>query len=412
VAAAAHLCSGGRDGGIFQLSRLDFETLALRHRPDLSPEQVNQLFTFANLSGSGRISLEEFRNAFAMQAVVAAPPAAKTCLRPLATATQQAKQQRPQSRESERRRRHRTQPSGSLEQSPRHAGFDSGPPLASLVPRILSWLPPMVFLQATVAAAKSWSLSWYAEATGAVIVPDGRKTINEAINAAADGPAVSVCNSRSAVVFVRPGVYSEAVRVARTCVVCGVGPNGAVIVEAPACEGALGFVGEQRARVVNLTLRCRVQAIRGQCVNIPAGSTMLEACCVEGSVVACGATTVPRLLNCVIRGSPSSGLRFSDGCCGEVRGCTIEGHKLHGVLAERGAQPRVHECRIADNGGAGIRLNLGQGPGVSVTPPNDTPANVVGNELVNNAGGDVSMAPGFIEGEDEDDGAPLFDLFS
>lgn len=254
-------------------------------------------------------------------------------------------------------------------------------------------------------------MSWYAEATGAVIVPDSRKTINEAINAAAEGAAGSGCGNRSAVVFVRPGVYPEAVRVARTCVVCGMGPTGAVVVEAPACEGALGFVGEQGACVVNLTLRCRVQAIRGQCVNIPAGGPMLEACCIEGSVVACGATTAPRLLNCVIRGSPGSGLRFSDGCCGEVHGCTVEGHKSHGVLAERGAQPEVHECRIADNGGAGIRLNLGQGPGLSVTLPDDTPANVVSNEFVNNAGGDVSMAPGFIEGEDEDDGAPLFDLF-
>ena len=59
----------------------------------------------------------------------------------------------------------------------------------------------------------------------AVLVPDGAPTINAAINAAAhDG-----------VVLVRPGLYSESVRVTRDLTLCGLGPLGSVVVQPPGC---------------------------------------------------------------------------------------------------------------------------------------------------------------------------------
>ena len=59
----------------------------------------------------------------------------------------------------------------------------------------------------------------------AVLVPDGAPTINAAINAA----------GHDGVVLVRPGLYSESVRVTRDLTLCGLGPLGSVVVQPPGC---------------------------------------------------------------------------------------------------------------------------------------------------------------------------------
>jgi len=101
-----------------------------------------------------------------------------------------------------------------------------------------------------------------------------------------------------------------------------------------------------------------------------------------------------------------------------VRDCVVEGNKVHGILADRGAGPEVRANRIINNGGAGIRLLLGsrdaKGAGAR---PLEPPASIAGNELTGNKGDGISLGAGFAEGEDEagaaedDDEPPTFDLF-
>lgn len=363
------------------LSRAEFAELVLRHKPHLKPQQIKQLFSLVNTSGSGRVSMLEFKR-YNVSGV--APD---------------------RNQESTERRC-----TASLN---KHR-------LGSLLPRILSWVQPVDFLRAIVPSSRSWSLSWYAHAVRAVIVPDDAPTINAAINASGDTSCMTSAASRTGcgdgLVLVRPGVYPEAVRIARSCTVLGLGPWETVVIEAPGWESPLVFVREQSACVVNITVRCRVQAARGKCVYIPAGRPTLERCCIKGGVHACGDGTVPLLRNCNIQGSPGNGLHFSDACGGRVLGCIVEGHKLHGVLADRGAHPEFHGNRISKNGGAGIRVLLGTRDAKASPLPLDAPDNMAGNEIVDNVGGSMSLSGEFTEGDEDEDGdgndeEPVFDIF-
>ena len=66
-----------------------------------------------------------------------------------------------------------------------------------------------------------------------MLVPDGAPTINAAINAA----------GHDGVVLVRPGLYSESVRVTRDLTLCGLGPLGSVVVQPPGWEAAFVWGG-------------------------------------------------------------------------------------------------------------------------------------------------------------------------
>jgi len=286
------------------LSRAEFAELVLRHKPELRPQQLKRAFSFLNVSGSGRLTLAELQQCCPAQ----------------------------------------------------------GLPL--VLPELLSWVQPLEFLRAVVPTARCWSLAWYAGALRAVTVPDDAPTINAAINCsrsaspASDGPGAA--GHVGGLVLVRPGVYSEAVRVTRSCTLLGLGPREMVVIEAPKTEWPLNFVWEESAWVVNMTIRCRVAHTRGQCINVAAGRPTLERCCIEGGVRAAGENTRAVLRCCEVRGSPGNGIHFTDRCGGGVLGCTVQLSGLHGILADRGAHPDVRGNSISRNKGAGLCIFLGR----------------------------------------------------
>ncbi|CAK0794250.1 unnamed protein product [Prorocentrum cordatum] len=266
---------------------------------------------------------------------------------------------------------------------------------------VLPWLDPLDFLRCAAPLGRAWSLEWYVEANGAVVVPRDAATINEGINASAG--KVAGGPRRGGLVLVRPGTYKEAVRVACGCHVVGLGP-GQVVVEEPGCESALVLVQQVSACVRNLTLRCQRPENRGKVVYIPHGRPLLERCVVEGGVHVCGAATAPTLRRCRVLGSPGDGIHFSDGSQGTVADCVVEGHARHGVLADRGARPELRGNRIGRNRSCGVRFLRAAArvePGTEAVLVDPPAGFEQGNSLFENEGGDYSVGDFFFEGEEQ-----------
>jgi len=304
-------------------------------------------------------------------------------------------------------------------QPPGPSELAARPNLSEVLPMVLPWVHPAVYVYRIIPAATRWTLQWYTSAVGAVIVPDNEAKINAAINRsggadgedAATGPGPG---SPGGLVLVRPGLYQETVRITRSCFLFGLGPREKVVIEAPGWESPLVFVNGEDALVANVTIRCRIAATRGKCVYIPTGRPRLERCKVEGGVHACGSSTAPRLHVCEVCGSPGYGVHFSDGCAGEVLGCTLERNKLHGVLVDREACPNVTNNRFTGNSGFGVRIHAGKrGAKTSAPAPAELPHFLGSNDFIDNKEGDVFIGGGFEEGQedDEDDNEPAFSLF-
>ena len=88
---------------------------------------------------------------------------------------------------------------------------------------------------------RGWAaLKYFGLLERAVLVPDGAPSINAAINAA----------GHNGVVLVRPGLYSESVRVTRDLTLCGLGPRGSVVVQPPGWEAAFVWGGYSVGQVL------------------------------------------------------------------------------------------------------------------------------------------------------------------
>lgn len=291
----------------------------------------------------------------------------------------------------------------------------------TVLTNVVPWLSPVDFMRSVARTSSGLSLKWYLSHFSAAIVPDHASTINGAINVAT-GEAVQDAvtaetnlGSRSALVLVRPGHYSEAVRIAQTCTIVGFGPRQKVVVEAPGWESPLVFV-KGNAHVSNLTIRCRIMEMRGKCVYIPTGRVVIARCSIEGGVHACGGSTAPHVHGCEVTTSPGNGLHFSDCCHGRISGCVVSGHKGHGILVDRGALPCIVGNVIRENRGVGIRILLGERGASSRAPaPTEAPGEVGENDVSSNAGGDRFFGGHFADdqepSEDEDAMEELPDLF-
>lgn len=158
------------------------------------------------------------------------------------------------------------------------------------------------------------------------------------------------------------------------------------MIEATGWESPLVFVAAGQVLVQNLTIRCRIQETRSICIYCPVGQPVMESCVIEGGVHAAGASTAPTIQRCVIRGSPSHGAHFSDGCGGKLHACDVLGSKAHGVVLDRGARVTVAGNRIRESGACAIMALVGPKSGQVLSDP-PWPECIGDNELSGNAAG-------------------------
>jgi len=252
--------------------------------------------------------------------------------------------------------------------------------LQDLLPRIFGLVPPLEFIQSIAASCRQFSPSWYfALFPRCVVVPDEVQSINAAINRlgalAEEGTSLEETRQGPSrgLVLIRPGTYSESVRVTQNCYILGLGGKGTsrgqAVVEAPGWESALvfsglgvsGFGSGEDACVANVTFRCRNEQMRGRCAYIVLGQPSIECCDIEGGVHVAGRHTAPRFHRCRVHASWGSGVHLTDHCRGSLKESAIAGNRRHGILVDRGSQPEVASNQISDNTACGIRIFFGIG---------------------------------------------------
>jgi len=285
-----------------------------------------------------------------------------------------------------------------------------------VLPRIFEYVQPAVFARVVAAVSRQLTAGYFGLFQRIVLVPDDVPSINAAINSLArrDGDGRGL-------VLIRPGVYSESVRVTQNCWILGIGAPGRVVVEAPGWESALvfsglgvrGFGSGEDAYVGNVSFRCRNEQMRGRCVYIVLGQPLIDHCVIEGGVVVGGGKTAPHFESCCVHGSWGNGVHFTDHCRPSLRDSLVVKNRQHGVLVDRSSHPEIISCTIRDNAACGIRFF--QGDCVSTAalagrPPEarsrkDWPigllGRIAGNILEDNAGGSFSATPRFADGDEQ-----------
>ena len=213
------------------------------------------------------------------------------------------------------------------------------------------------------------------------------------------------------IVLVLPGTHCENLRVTRTCAVVGWGARDDVVVEGTGWEPALAFAGlgasdacarralgdrsdrpstvasssaaadaltrdvrdtGERARVTNLTLRCR-NDMQAYAVVVVSGEPTLESCALRGGALVLGARTRPKMLGCVVSRSRGAGVKVTDHARVDARRCRVERNGGNGLLVERGGLARLTASSVRWNGAEAV-LHTPDTPGVAlVGEENDVP---------------------------------------
>lgn len=294
-----------------------------------------------------------------------------------------------------------------------------------LVERVLERVPPLEFLRALCASCRKYSFDWY---TGrlfshVLVVPDEANSLNVAINRLA---TLGACGATPGLVLLRPGTYSESVRVTQNCHILGLGARGRVVVEAPGWESALVFAGlggknvplplgytdlitGEDACVENITFRCRNYDMRGRCVYIVMGRPLLCRCDIDGGLLVCGHSTAPFLRECRVGNARGTGIHFTDRSRASLRQSVVERHGRHGILVDRRAQPEIAYNTIRHNAACGIRLAGVSRPQAAQSKDGGglrPGTRLCGNDFASNGGESLSMTPRYVDEAEGDGGLP------
>nr|ABV22243.1 serine/threonine kinase-like protein [Karlodinium veneficum] len=276
-----------------------------------------------------------------------------------------------------------------------------------IAPLVFRFVSPLIFIHRVASTCRQFSFEWYLRSLfrAAYCVPDDVSTINAAINRL----GMAGASSRQGIVLVRPGKYSESVRVTQNCYILGMGRRGQVIIEAPGWESALvsaglgsrnvpeefgwkDYASGEDASIENLAFRCRNENMRGRCVYIVNGQLNILRCNIDGTVVVSGCRTAPRFVGCEIRGSRGSGAYLTDHCKPHLHSSLITKHRGNGVLVDRLSHPQIAANSILCNGCCGIRIFSGGSP---------TLEQVRGNSFRDNGDQDLSVTPRLVDSDDE-----------
>jgi len=191
---------------------------------------------------------------------------------------------------------------------------------------------------------------------GVVVSPDGAggyATIGAAIGAVApDTP-----------IFIKPGVYKEAVVIDKPVALIGDGAVSEIRIESTNADCIT--IETSQAVVHGLTLRSSSSFDnRGvYTVYCAQGRLLIEYCDIAtdslSAVAVNGASTVPTIRGCNIHDSTQAGIFFYGGAQGIVENCEIAGNGLAGIQIKSGANPTVRQCKIRQSKGSGIFVNEG-----------------------------------------------------
>lgn len=189
---------------------------------------------------------------------------------------------------------------------------------------------------------------------GITVSPEGGgdyTTIGEAIDAVPpDTP-----------IFVKPGVYKEAVVIDKPIALIGDGTVSEIRIESTDADCIT--IKTPQAVVHGLTLRSS-SSFEGKgvyTVYCAEGRLLIEYCDIAtdslSAVAVTGANTFPTIRGCNIHDSTQAGIFFYEDAQGIVENCEIAGNGLAGIQIKSGANPAVRQCKIRQSKGSGIFVN-------------------------------------------------------
>jgi parallel beta-helix repeat protein len=189
---------------------------------------------------------------------------------------------------------------------------------------------------------------------GVVVSPTGKDdyaTIGEAIDAVEpDTP-----------IFIKPGVYKEAVVIDKPVALIGEGEVSEIRIESSDADCVT--IKTTQAVVHGLTLRSTASFDgRGvYTVYCAEGRLLIEYCDIAtdslSAVAVTGANTMPTIRGCNIHDSTQAGIFFYDGARGAVENCELAANGLAGIQIKSGANPTVRQCKIRQSKGSGVFVN-------------------------------------------------------
>ncbi len=98
-------------------------------------------------------------------------------------------------------------------------------------------------------------------------------------------------------------------------------------------------------------------------VVVQGGGRVILANCVVDSSRASGIAVIeesrPALVDCIIRGCAASGVEVADSCTVSLSHVNAIGNNGHGLFVSSGGLANVEDSVFKDNGGAGVKLELG-----------------------------------------------------
>lgn len=193
-----------------------------------------------------------------------------------------------------------------------------------------------------------------------VVDPSGRgdhRTIAEAIKAAKPGATIRI----------RPGRYTEALKVTKPLELIGDGARATIVLEAR--DAFVIAWTAPSGRISGLTMRQLGPPDSGKgygAVHFSNGSAVLEnsdMTSADGTIVFVRGNAAPTIRNNRIHGGAHAGVAFFDNAKGVLEDNEIYGNTISGVATFKGADPIVRRNAIRDNKESGVYV-YDEGAGV------------------------------------------------
>ena len=164
-------------------------------------------------------------------------------------------------------------------------------------------------------------------------------------------------------IVLRPGTYTESLRINNDVRIVGEGGRSKVIVEVWGANVFWFTAGS--ATLTGMTIRGVGTGSSGA-ISVTGGTPVIEDCDLTSKtgtavyILQAGANPVIR--NCTIRDSGVCGVSVFEQGQGTIEKCVISGNANAGVGISTGGNPTVRDCEIRDGKSVGVRVSRqGQG---------------------------------------------------